>query len=142
MEKINSNIGSDWKVSIKLGKFPESLESFLSFWKLSWQSGKIRASLESFQPVLKVSRQSGKFLDSLESFHTAWKVFRQSGKFPDSLKSFQTRGERIVFWWPNMNTNIIRFHKNDQIRIQIIFGIPNMIEYKYEYYSASQKYRR
>ena len=32
------------------------------------------------------------------------------------------RGERIVFWWPNTNTNIIRFPKNDRIQIRILFG--------------------
>ena len=42
---------------------------------------------------------------------------------------FQTnRGDRIVFWWPNTNTNIIRFPKNDRIWIE------------YEYNSVSQKW--
>ena len=50
------------------------------------------------------------------------------------------RGERIVFWWPNTNTNIIRLPKNDRIRIRILFGLPKMTEYEYEYYSASQKW--
>ena len=52
-----------------------------------------------------------------------------------------TRGERIVFWWPNTNTNTIRLFKNDQIRIRIIFGFSKMTEYEYEYYSAFQKWQ-
>ena len=51
-----------------------------------------------------------------------------------------TRGERIVFWRPNTNTNIIRFPKTDRIRIQILFGFPKLTEYEYEYYSVSQKW--
>ena len=39
---------------------------------------------------------------------------------------------------------VIRFHKNDRIRIRILFGFPKMTEYEYEYYLAyyldSQKY--
>ena len=41
--------------------------------------------------------------------------------------------------WPNMNTNITRFPKNDRIRIRILFGFPKPTEYEYKYYSASQK---
>ena len=50
------------------------------------------------------------------------------------------RGERIVFWRPNTNTNIIRSSENDRIRIRIIFGPPKMTEYEYEYYSVFQKW--
>ena len=73
------------------------------------------------------------------------------------------RGERIVFWWPNTNANIIRFPKNDRRRIQILFVFPKMTETnitwlprndwiqililfgspimtKYKYHSASQKW--
>ena len=50
------------------------------------------------------------------------------------------RGERIVFWWPNTNTNIIWFSKNDQIQIRILFSFPKMTEYEYEYYLVSQKW--
>ena len=50
------------------------------------------------------------------------------------------RGERIVFWWPNTNTNIIRLPKNDRIWIRILFGFTKMTEYEYEYYSVSQKW--
>ena len=46
----------------------------------------------------------------------------------------QNRGERIVFWWPNTNTNIIRLFKNDRIRI--LFGLKKATEYEYEYYSV------
>ena len=53
------------------------------------------------------------------------------------IKIRQNRGERIVFWWPNTNTNIIWVPKNDRIRI--LFGLPKMTEYEYEYYSAPQK---
>ena len=42
--------------------------------------------------------------------------------------------------WPNTNTNIIRFPKNDRIRIQILFGFPKMTKYEYEYYSVSQNW--
>ena len=44
------------------------------------------------------------------------------------------RGERIVFWWPNTNTNIIWFEKGDRIRIRILFGLKKSTEYEYEYY--------
>ena len=40
--------------------------------------------------------------------------------------------------WPNTNTNIIRFPKNDRIRIRILFGFPKRTEYEYEYYSVFQ----
>jgi len=46
------------------------------------------------------------------------------------------RGERIVFWGPNTNTNIIRVPKNDRIRIRILFGLKKSPEYEYEYYSV------
>ena len=36
--------------------------------------------------------------------------------------------------WPNTNTNIIRASKTDRIRIRILFGLPKMTEYEYEYY--------
>ena len=49
------------------------------------------------------------------------------------------RGERIVFWWPNTNTNIIRHFKNDRIRIRILFGLKKATEYEYEYYSVWKK---
>ena len=48
------------------------------------------------------------------------------------------RGEQIVFWWPNTNTNIIRVPKNDRIWIRILFGFPKLTEYEYEYYSGFQ----
>ena len=48
----------------------------------------------------------------------------------------------LQYWcnlWPlDTNTNIIRFPKNDRIRI--LFGFPKMTEYEYEYYSISQKW--
>ena len=40
--------------------------------------------------------------------------------------------------WPNTNTNIIRFPKNDRIRIRILFRYPEMTEYEYKYHSAYQ----
>ena len=58
----------------------------------------------------------------------------------ERLKQIRPRGERIVLWWRNTNTNIIRLLKNDRIRIQILFGFPKMTEYEYEYYSVSQKW--
>ena len=42
--------------------------------------------------------------------------------------------------WPNTNTNIIRFPKNDRIQIGILFGFPKTTKYEYEYYSATQKW--
>ena len=53
----------------------------------------------------------------------------------------ENTGERIVFWWPNTNTNIIRFPKNDRIRRRILFGFSKTTEYEYEYYSANQKWQ-
>ena len=49
-----------------------------------------------------------------------------SYKYPSYTYPFiiWNRGERKVFWWPNTNTNIIRFLKNERIRIQILFGFP------------------
>ena len=58
---------------------------------------------------------------------------------PGTSRSCQTRGERIVFWWPNTNTNIIRLFKNDRIRIRILFGLKKATEYEYEYYSVWKK---
>ena len=39
------------------------------------------------------------------------------------IDKLAVRGERVVFWGPNMNTNIIQIHIFGQIRIQIIFGL-------------------
>ena len=39
-----------------------------------------------------------------------------------------TRGEGIVFWWPNMNMKIIWLFKNERIRI--LFGLKKATEYK------------
>ena len=50
----------------------------------------------------------------------------------------ESRGERIVFWGPNTNTNIIRVPKNNRIRI--LFGFPKLTENEYEYYSGFQKW--
>ena len=46
----------------------------------------------------------------------------------------------MVFSGPNTNTNIIRVHKYDRIRI--LFGAPLLIEYEYEYldYSNNTEY--
>ena len=41
------------------------------------------------------------------------------------------RGEWIVLWWPNTNTNIIRFEKSNQIRIRILLGLKKITEYEY-----------
>ena len=51
-------------------------------------------------------------------------------------------GERIEFSGPNTNTNIIRVHKFDRIRIRILFGAPLLIEFEYEYldYSNNTEY--
>ena len=55
-----------------------------------------------------------------------------------NIKRF-IRGKRIVFWWPNTNTNIIRFSKNDRTRMQISFGFPKTAKYEYKYYLATKK---
>ena len=44
--------------------------------------------------------------------------------------------------WPNTNTNIIRFPKNDRMRIRILFGFPKITQYEYEYHLATQKLTR
>ena len=46
-----------WKVSSWSGKFPDSLEIFLTVWKVSGQYRKFPDCLESFQTVWKLSRQ-------------------------------------------------------------------------------------
>ena len=48
-----------------------------------------------------------------------------------------TRGEGIVFWWPNMNMKIIWLFKNERIRI--LFGLKKATEYKHKYYLAWKK---
>ena len=57
--------------------------------------------------------------------------------YGERKRPLEDRGEPIVFWWPNTNTNIIWLPKSDQIRIWISFGFQKMTEY--EYYLASQK---
>ena len=44
--------------------------------------------------------------------------------------------------WPNMNTNTIRVKKYIRLRIWILFGVPLLSEYEYEYfdYSNNTKY--
>ena len=54
----------------------------------------------------------------------------------DRARLMIIRGEQIVFSGPNMNTNIIRVHKFDRIRIRILFVFFIMTEY--EYYSGSE----
>ena len=39
------------------------------------------------------------------------------------IDNMAVRGEQVVFWGPNMNTNIIQIHIFGQIRIQIILGL-------------------
>ena len=68
------------------------------------------------------------FLWDVHKYHLVWWNYDR------------VRGERIVFWWPNTNTNIIRVPKNDRIRIRILFGFPKLTEYEYEYYSGFQKW--
>ena len=54
----------------------------------------------------------------------------------------QVRGERTLFSRLNTNTNTIRVQKFGRIRIQILFGIPPLSEYEYEYldYSNNTEY--
>ena len=41
---------------------------------------------------------------------------------------------------PDTNANIIRFPKNDRIRMWILVGFPKMTKYEYTYCSVSQKW--
>ena len=45
--------------------------------------------------------------------------------------------------WPNTNTNTIRVQKFGRIRIRILFGVPLLSEYEYEYldYSNNTQYK-
>ena len=118
-------------------------------------SGKQDAPPRKMQNAPKLAKPAGRSWEKLNSIH--WNSVRQLQErsqvflFPisASLKNHWmwivdiffhrmdwSRGERIVFWWPN--TNINRLLKNDRIRIQILFGYPEMTEYEYEYNSASQ----
>ena len=80
----------------------------------------------------------------LERYHRSWQTdswqndifWRDVRKSHDNNTEAHNRGERIVFWGPNTNTNIIRVPKNDRIRIRILFGFPKLTEYEYEYYSV------
>ena len=51
------------------------------------------------------------------------------------------RGERIVFSGPNRNTNTIRVQKFGRIRIRILFGVPLLSKYEYEYLDYSNNTR-
>ena len=62
------------------------------------------------------------------------------GKSSLNIRSVCPRGERIMFWWPKTNTNIIRVPKNDRRRIRILFGSPKLTKYEYEYYLGFQKW--
>ena len=66
--------------------------------------------------------------------HASCRIKSDCGTFTYS----PTRGERIVFLGPNTNTNTIRVKKFVRIRIQILFGLRNLSEYEYEYYSGSE----
>ena len=57
----------------------------------------------------------------------------------ETFDLWDIRGERIVFWWPNTNTNIIRLFNNDRIQIRILFDLKKVTEYEYEYYSDWKK---
>lgn len=39
------------------------------------------------------------------------------------IDNMAVRGEQVVFWGPNMNTNIIQIHIFGQIPIRIILGL-------------------
>ena len=73
-------------------------------------------------------------------FKTCRQVWKLSLIPPPQQIHTSYRGERIVFWWPNTNTNIIRASENDWIRIRILFGSTKTTKYEYEYYSAFQKW--
>ena len=53
-------------------------------------------------------------------------------KCKTSSNSVIFRGERILFFGSNTNTNIIRNQNFDRIRIRMLFGIRILTEYKYE----------
>ena len=68
-----------------------------------------------------------------------WNHIQDVSSFMALVIAFHPRGERIVFWWPNTNTNIIRLFKNDRIRIRILFGLKKATEYEYKYYLVWKK---
>ena len=69
--------------------------------------------LKELQKPKKVNyKKSKQSTQQIRSLHWFPSEFMQLKKW---IKHKQTRGERIVFWWPNTNTNIIRFEKIDRI---------------------------
>ena len=74
-------------------------------------------------------------LSSTSSFILLKKSFYDSCWWLQSKKIevVVSRGERIVFWGPNTNTNIIRVPINDRIRIRILFSLKKSPEYEYKY---------
>ena len=95
--------------------------------------------------LVKVGHCEARSAEKEESLHSGsclTRVINMTSIYKCKIFSndIHSRGERIVFWWPNTNTNIIRLSKTDRIRIRILFGLPKMTEYEYEYYSVSQKW--
>ena len=56
-------------------------------------------------------------------------VWHCQGGLNEKGNSF--RGERIVFWWPNTNTNTLRPLKNDPIQIWIVSACLKVTEYEW-----------
>ena len=107
---------------------------------LTYGQRKIAAFVRYFQCVQQNTTKCSWFIRETKIARCAkYKEHFALVSYPAGWNS-QPRDERIVLWWPNMNTNIIRFPKNDQIRIPILFGFPKMTQYEYEYYLATQKW--
>ena len=69
----------------------------------------------------------------VHSWGPSYKCYSIWGK---KLTEYKYEYYSVWKYWPNTNTNIIRFEKIDQIRIRILFGLKISTEYEYEYYSA------
>ena len=108
-----------WSQELKNGKTQQFLKhscpncpfALCFFYKAAWYNGGVTGSLKSWQ--------CQDLLDIGISVE---------------FDKCRIRGERIVFWWPNTNTNIIRFEKINRIQMQILFGLKKSTEYEYKYY--------
>ena len=62
-------------------------------------------------------------------------IFTIYNIFPPSSVS-----ESALKWYQNCGLEVSKWCFDDQIRIRILFDFPKITEYKYEYYSAFQKW--
>ena len=71
------------------------------------------------------------------SWHHSWgPSYKCYSVWRKKLTEYKYEYYSVWKYWPNTNTNIIRFEKIDRIRIRILFGLKISTEYEYEYYSA------